>query len=167
MFKYCRTDPKKNEIYHLQNFAETHSDPEQYKQWLRRWSVYRNTTTEVVDPFTASKVIYQTLQHSLRLSNESWYMLQKNQLWKSQKEAGFFIAQKMHKYLNQGRNYLNELINNADGDEKEKYTKELKHWMSFYQLVSSNSYVSCITKYLRTLLADDKFPETLNALKGK
>ena len=59
------------------------------------------------------------------------------------------------------------MINNADGDEKEKYIKELKHWMSFYQLVSSNSYVSGITKYLRTLLADDKFPEMLNALKGK
>ena len=167
LFEYCRTDPKKNEIYHLQNFAETHSDPEQYKQWLRRWSVYRITATEVVDPFTASKVIHQTLQHSLRLSNESWYILQKNQLWKSQKEAGFFIVQEMHKYLDQGRNHLNDQINNTDGDEKEKYTKELKHWMSFYQLVSSNSYVSCITKYLRTLLADDKFPETLNALKGK
>ena len=75
-----------------------------HKQWLRRWSVYKITATEVVDLFTASKVIYQTLQHSLRLSNESWYMLQKNQLWKSQKEAGFFIVQEMHKYLDQGRN---------------------------------------------------------------
>jgi len=41
----------------------------------------------------------------------------------------------------------------------------LKKWMGFYQLVSSNSYVSGITKYLRTLLADDKFAESLNALK--
>ena len=40
-------------------------------------------------------------------------------------------------------------------------------WMGFYQLVSSNSYISGITKYLRTLLVDDEFPERLNSLTGK
>ena len=43
----------------------------------------------------------------------------------------------------------------------------MKNWMGSYQLVSSNSYVAGITKYLRTLLVDDKFPERLNSLKGK
>ena len=87
LFDSCKTDPKKNDLYHLQNFAEKNSDPEEYKQWLQKWNVYRISAAEVVDPFSASKVIYKTLQHSLRLCNESWYMLQKNQLWKSQKEA--------------------------------------------------------------------------------
>ena len=167
LFDSCRTDSKKNDIYHLQNFAEKNSDPEEYKQWLQKWNVYRISALEVVDPFSASKVIYKTLQHSLRLCKESWYMLQKNQLWKSQKEAGFFIVEEMHKYLDQGRNHLNHMMNNTEGDEKENYIKELKKWIGFYQLVSSNSYVSGITKYLRTLLADDKFAESLNSLKGK
>jgi len=137
------------------------------RKYAEELNVYKISAAEVVDPFAASKVIYKTLQHSLRLCNESWYMLQKNQLWKSQKEAGFFIVEEMHKYLDQGRNHLNHMMNNTDGDEKENYIKELKKWIGFYQLVSSNSYVSGITKFLRSLLADDRFAESLNALKGK
>ncbi len=76
--------------------------------------------------------------------------------------------EEMHKYLDQGRNHLNHMMNKTDRDEKENHTKELKKWICFYQLVSSsNSYVSGITKYLRTLLADEKFAESLNVLKGK
>ena len=78
LFDSCKTDPKKNDLYYLQNFAEKNSDPEEYKQWLQKWNVYRISTAEVVDPFSASKVIYKTLQHLLRLCNESWYMLKKN-----------------------------------------------------------------------------------------
>jgi hypothetical protein len=96
------------------------------RKYAEESNVYKILAAEVVDPFAASKVIYKTLQHSLRLCNESWYMLQKNQLWKSQKEAGFFIVEEMHKYLDQGRNHLNLMMNNTDGDEKENYTKELK-----------------------------------------
>ena len=166
LFDYCKTDPQKNSINCLQKMAEK-TNPEQYKMWLRKWNVYAITAHEVTDPFSASKVIFQTLQHSLRLSKESWFMLQKNNLWKSQKESGFFIVEEMHKYLDHGRNHLNDLINKSEGDEKEKYTKDLKNWMGFYQLVSSNSYVAGITKYLRTLLVDDEFPERLNSLKGK
>ena len=44
----------------------------------------------------------------------------------SQKEAEFFIVEEMHKYLDQGRNHLNHMMNNTDGDEKENYIKELK-----------------------------------------
>ena len=91
LFDSCKTDPKKNDIHHLQNFAERNSDPEEYKQWLQKWNIYRILAHEITDPYAASKVIYKTLQHSLRLCKESWYMLQKNQLWKSQKEASFLL----------------------------------------------------------------------------
>jgi phage/plasmid-associated DNA primase len=166
LFDSCKTDSQKNNIICLQRIAEQ-NNPEQYKLWLKKWGVYNISAHEVTDPFAASKVIYKSLQHSLRLSKESWFMLQKNNLWKSQKEAGFFIVEEMHKYLDHGRNCLNDLVNNSEGEEKEKYTNELKKWMGFYQLVSSNSYISGITKYLRTLLVDDEFPERLNSLKGK
>ena len=166
LFDSCKTDSQKNNINCLQRIAEQ-NNPEQYKLWLKKWNVYHISAHEVSDPFAASKVIYKSLQHTLRLSKESWFMLQKNNLWKSQKEAGFFIVEEMHQYLDHGRNCLNDLINNSDGEEKEKYTNELKKWMGFYQLVSSNSYISGITKYLRTLLVDDEFPERLNSLTGK
>ena len=78
-------------------------------------------------------------------------------LRKLQKEPWYFVVEEMHKYLDHGRNCLKE----------KKCTIEMKNWMGFYQLVGSNSYVAGITKYLRTLLVDDKFPERLNSLKGK
>ena len=71
LFDSCKTDPKKNDIHHLQNFAERNSDPEEYKQWLQKWNIYRILAHEITDPYAASKVIYKTLQHSLRLCKES------------------------------------------------------------------------------------------------
>ena len=148
-FDYCRTDPKNNDLYCLQCYAKK-NNPEQ----LTKWNVYQITAEEVKDPFAASKVIYSTLQHTLRLSKENWFMLQKNNLWKSQSEPSFFIVEEMYKYLDCGRNRLNESLNNAEGDEKNKLTERLEHWMGFYTLVSSNSYISGLTRFLRTQLVD-------------
>ena len=167
LFDYCRTDPKNNDIYCLQCYAKK-NNPEQYKLWLERWNVYQITAQQVKDPFACSKVIYKSLKHSLRLCNESWFMLQNNNLWKSQKEPSFFIVDELHKYLDHGRNQLNNLLNNTqEGDEAKLVRDQLKEWLGFYQLVSSNSYVSGITRFLKTMLVDDKFSETLNVLKGK
>ena len=166
LFDYCRTDPKNNDIYCLQCYAKK-NNPEQYKLWLERWNVYQITAEQVKDPFACSKVIYSSLQHTLRLSKENWFMLQKNNLWKSQREPSFFIVEEMHKYLDCGRNRLNDALNNAEGDEKDKLTDRLKKWMAFYTLVSSNSYISGLTRFLRTQLVDDKFPERLDCLTGK
>ncbi len=166
LFDYCRTDSKNNNIYSLQCYAKK-NNPEQYKIWLNKWNVYQISAEEVKDPFACSKVIYSTLQHTLRLSKENWFMLQKNNLWKSQREPSFFIVEEMHKYLDCGRNRLNEALNNAEGDEKDKLTDRLKNWMGFYTLVSSNSYISGLTRFLRTQLVDDKFPERLDCLTGK
>jgi len=166
LFKNCRTDSKKNDIFCLQYYAKK-NNPEQYKLWLERWNVYQITAEQVKDPFACSKVIYSTLQHTLRLSKENWFMLQKNNLWKSQREPSFFIVEEMHKYLDCGRNRLNDALNNAEGDEKDKLTERLKHWMGLYTLVSSNSYISGLTRFLRTQLVDDKFPERLDCLTGK
>jgi hypothetical protein len=167
LFDYCRTDPKNNDIYCLQCYAKK-NNPEQYKLWLEKWKVYQITAPEVKDPFACSKVIYKSLKHSLRLCNESWFMLQHNNLWKSQKEPSFFIVDELHKYLDHGRNHLNNLLNNTEeGDEAKIVRDQLKEWMGFYQLVSSNSYVSGITRFLKTQLVDDKFPERLDCLTGK
>ena len=166
LFDNCRTDSKKNDIFCLQYYAKK-KNPEEYKLWLERWNVYQITAEQVKDPFACSKVIYTSLQHTLRLSKENWFMLQKNNLWKSQREPSFFIVEEMHKYLDCGRNRLNEALNSAQGDEKDKLTDRLKHWMGFYTLVSSNSYISGLTRFLRTQLVDDKFPERLDCLTGK
>ena len=54
-----------------------------------------------------------------------------------QREPSFFMVEEMYKYLDCGRNRFNESLNNAEGDEKNKLTERLKHWMGFYTLVSS------------------------------
>ena len=54
LFDSCKTDPKKNDIHHLQNFAERNSDPEEYKQWLQKWNIYRILAHEITDPYAAS-----------------------------------------------------------------------------------------------------------------
>ena len=85
-FDSCRTDPKRM-IFLLV-----------YKKWKSKVipNSIKNSAHEITDPFAANKVI---IQHSLRLSKENWFMLQKNNLWKSQKEPGYFIVEEMHKYL--------------------------------------------------------------------
>ena len=166
LFDYVNTDKDLNDIYYLQQLAKK-CNPEKYKEWLKKWNVYSITANEVNDPYEASQKICKTLKHTLRLCKETWYMLTDNQLWKTQKEPSFYIVKEMHKYLDPTRESLNTKISYSDGEEKKKYVEQLESWLKLYNFVSKIGYVTTITKYLKTLLVDDKFSEMLDCNKGK
>jgi len=166
LFDYVNTDKDLNDIYYLQQLAKK-CNPEKYKDWLKKWSVYSISANEMNDPFETSQKISKTLKHTLRLCKETWYMLTENQLWKAEKEPIFYIAKEIHKYLDPTRESLNAKISNSDGEEKNRYVKELESWIKLYKFASSHSYMTVLTKFLRTLLVDNKFSEKLDFNKGK
>ena len=166
LFNNVKTDKDLNDIYYLQQIAKK-CNPEKYKKWLKKWNIYSIDENKVYDAFAASKIIFKTLKHTLRLCKETWYMLTDNQLWKSQKEPSYYIVQEINKYLDFRRNYLNNKISSSKGEEKKQYVEELEKWLKLYSYVSRRSYVQNIASYLKTLLVDDKFSEKLDCNKGK
>lgn len=168
LWNEIKNNQKHMSIYGLQNIAKE-INPQGYKKWLIKYNIYYITYNQVIDPYECAKIISKTLKESLVLCNENWYMLTESQLWKNQKEPSYYIINEIHKYLDTTTNSLNRKIQGCtyDGEEKELLVKELQKWLKIYSLISKSSYLSVLTKCLRTLLADDKFTEKLDANKGK
>jgi len=154
------------QIYFLQSLAKK-SNPKEYKEWIKKWDIYYISINEVQDAFACACKIKETLKHTLKLCNETWYMLTDNNLWKSQKEPTFYIIKEIHKYLDAHRDNLNERASNAEGEAKSAVIKSMENWFKLYTVITKSGYLSVITKTLRPLLTDDKFEKKLDNNKGK
>ena len=84
-------------IYGLQNIAKK-VNPNEYKEWLQKWDIYYISLDDLSDTFTTAEIISKTLKDRLILCKEVWYMLDKNKLWKQQKEPSFYIIEELRKY---------------------------------------------------------------------
>lgn len=118
------------------------------------------------DPYKISIAISATLKHTLVLCRENWYMLTNLQLWKQQKEPSFYITNEVRKYIDESNKQLVEKIAQTEGEQKEKLIEKSKVYLSSYKKISTSSFLNVLTKYLKTLLADDKFADKLDANKG-
>lgn len=165
LFKNIKTDYGL-EIYFLQSLAKK-SNPNGYKKWLSRWSVYSITKPEVIDPYLASLVISKTLKQTLKLCKENWYMLADNQLWQQQKEPSYYIIKEFHKYLDCIREFLNNKISHSDGEQKKNFITQLEEWLQLYTMITKSGYLSVLTKMLRPLLSDNDFENKLDNNVGK
>jgi phage/plasmid-associated DNA primase len=161
-----RNPNKTMSIYGLQNIAKD-INPDGYEAWLKKYDIYKISSTDVNDPYKCANVISKTLKETLVLCNENWYMLTESQLWKKQKEPSYYIVSEIHKYLDRTTDILNNQIQKATGDEKQTLVDKLDDWLKVYSKVSTSSYLSVLTKFLRKLLADDNFTDILDANKGK
>lgn len=154
------------EIYYLQALAKK-SNHDEYKEWIKRWNIYWISFNEVMDPYACACKISKTLKHTLKLCNETWYMLTDNNLWKSQKEPTFYIIKEIHKYLDVQKDILCVKSTEAEGDAKSVIIKSMENWFKLYTVITKSGYLSVLTKTLRPLLTNDDFEKKLDNNKGK
>jgi phage/plasmid-associated DNA primase len=163
---YNLKNPHPIEIHYLQSLAKK-SNPNKYKQWLQKWNIYGITFNEVNDPYSCALKIKNTLNTTLKLCKEKWFMLTDNQLWKKQNEPTFYIVKEIHKYLDHEKDSLNRKSSQAEGEEKKTLITQLENWLKLYSVITKSGYLSVLTKTLRPLLADDEFESKLDNNKGK
>ena len=154
------------EIHYLQSLAKK-SNPNSYKLWLEKYDIYFINADDLDDPYKTAVTISNTLKDTLVLCKECWYMLTDNQLWKQQKEPSFYIINELRKYIDESNKKLVYKISQTEGEQKEKLIEKSKIYLKSYKSVSGSSYLNVLTKYLKTLLADDKFVDKLDANKGQ
>jgi len=163
---YNLKNPHPIEVHYLQSLAKK-SNPNKYKQWLQKWNIYGISFNEVNDPYSCALKIKNTLNTTLKLCKEKWFMLTDNQLWKKQNEPTFYIVKEIHKYLDHEKDILSYKSSNSEGEEKKQLIKDLENWLKLYSVITKSGYLSVLTKTLRPLLADDEFESKLDNNKGK
>lgn len=159
-------NPYPIEAHYLQSLAKK-INPSGYKLWLEKYDIYFINADDLDDPYKTAVTISNTLKDTLVLCKENWYMLTDNQLWKQQKEPSFYIINELRKYIDESNKKLVHKISQASGEEKDKLIEKSKVYLKAYKTISGSSFLNVLTKYLKTLLADDKFADKLDSNKGQ
>jgi phage/plasmid-associated DNA primase len=159
-------NPYPIESHYLQSLAKK-SNPNGYKLWLDKYDVYFINADDLDDPYKTAVTISNTLKDTLVLCKENWYMLTDNQLWKQQKEPSFYIINELRKYIDESNKKLVHKISQTEGEQKDKLIEKSKIYLKSYKSVSGSSFLNVLTKYLKTLLADDTFVDKLDSNKGQ
>ena len=150
-------------IYGLQSIAKK-INPVGYRQWLLKHNVYFISVPDLKDSFKTAEIISKTLKNRLVLCKEVWYMLDANNLWKSQKEPSFYIIKELRKYIDFSQLKTAHKISITEGEEKENFINVNKFYLGSYPSINSSATLSPLKAFLRTLLADDKFSEKLDTI---
>ena len=153
-------------IYWLETFAKR-TNLSVYKEWIDKWNIYYIDADDIDDSFKVAKTISNTLKSTLILCNEKWFMLTDKQLWKQQKEPSFYIINELRKYIDESNKKIVFKISQSDGEVKDKLVEKSKLYLKSYKTISSSGYLNVITKFLKTLLADNTFEMKLDNNFGK
>lgn len=119
---------------------------------------------DIDDPYRCAIVISKTLKNNLVLCKEKWFMVNNENLWKSQNEATFYITTEIRKYIDEGNRQNAEQISRAEGDAKDKLIEVGKRYLKSYKDISKPAYMSVVTKNLKTLLNDPLFVDKIDKL---
>ncbi len=152
--------------YYIQKFAKE-SDPEKYKEWVNKYDIYYIPAEDLDDPYKIASIIAKSLKDTLVLCKENWYMLTDSNLWKQQKEPAWYVAREFRKYIDKSQEKNAFRITSAEGDAKEKLIGYGKAYLKAYKTTSQPSFLNVLTKYLKTLLADDVFADKLDHNAGE
>ncbi len=152
-------------IYWIETFAKR-INPIIYKSWLDKWNIYYIPAEQLDDPFVVAKIISNTLKTSLVLCNEKWFMLTNKNLWIQEKEPSFYIINEVRKYIDESNKKIVFQISQTDGDSKDKLVEKSKLYLKSYKLISSSGFLNVLTKYLKTLLADNSFDSKIDNNAG-
>jgi phage/plasmid-associated DNA primase len=152
-------------IFWIETFAKRHN-LEIYKVWLDYWNVYFIPHDIIDDPFAVATIISSTLKSNLILCNEVWYMLSDKQLWLKQKEPSFYIINELRKYIDESNKKVVWKISQSEGDTKAKYIEQSSAYLRSYKSISTSGFLNVLTKFLKTLLADNTFAEKLDNNAG-
>ena len=121
----------------------------------------------IMDLYKCSNLISKTLKDSVVLCNESWFVLQSNNLWKQVKEPTFQITTEIRKYIDYSNEKLVKEIRDCSGAEKDKKIEQSKMFLSYYKEINKSSYMSQLIKNLKGQIRDDEFEDKLDINKFK
>lgn len=144
--------------------AQKSNNMDKYDEIIKMFEInFFIKVDDLTDTFQLAIIISKTLKTHLVLCRETWYMLTDNNLWKNQKEPSFYIINEIRKYIDFSNKILvNKIAETTDEELKQKYITQSKGYLNAYKWSSTSSFISVITKYLKTLLADDKFSDKLD-----
>jgi len=158
----CKNVP----LYWIETFAKR-INLTVYKEWVEKWNIYYINADDLDDSFKVATIISNTLKNNLILCKEKWFMLTDKQLWEQQKEPSFYITNELRKYIDESNKKVVFQISKAEGETKEKLIEKSKIYLKSYKTTSSSGFLQVITKYLKTLLTDNKFEEKLDNNSNK
>jgi phage/plasmid-associated DNA primase len=144
-------------------------NPAEYKRISK---LFQKITTymsvdDLLDAFKTAEVIQTSLKQYLVFCKEKWYMLNDDNLWVEQKEPSFYVVREIRKYLDYSNIKHAELIaNEEDTLVKNKLIKTGLDYLKCYKSISSASYLSVVTKFLKTHLREDTFASKLDTNAG-
>ena len=135
--------PKMFMVRHLERIDDPSTiNSKEYKEWLQKWYIYYISLDDLSDTFTTAEIISKTLKDRLILCKEVWYMLDKKNLWKQQKEPSFYIIEELRKYIDASQLRTAYKISKSEGDDKEKFSKINKGYLASYSGINSSSTLS-------------------------
>ena len=152
-------------IHALQNMAKDGDYPERlpkYRDWLKKYDVYFIKMDDLLDTFKVAQILKPTLSSSLRFCKETWYMLNKDNLWKSEKEPLHYIISELRKFLDATQAKLASMIERTEEPRKSELVETAKEYLSMYKSINASGYTGSLVKYLKTELRDDDFDKRID-----
>ena len=167
LFKNIKTDEGSTEDFLI--FLAKKTNKKLYNEWCETYTHYDFDVNDIDDPFKTAKSIHEHLKKRLILCEEEWYVLnESNNLWSVVKEPSFYVAEELHKYLENENVYVAKKIQNeTDKDRKDKLMEHQKFILKHIKDVSKPAYLNQVIKYLKKLLCDNSFAEKLDNNGGK
>jgi len=143
-------------------------NPEEYERLKKKKEIVRLFIShqDVEDPFNCASIIRTTLKTHLIRCKEEWFMLTENNLWKKQQEPTYYIVSEIRKYIDYSNLENTKRIASTCGEEKDKLIEIGKAYLKLYKFINGSSYLSVITKHLKTYLVDDTFTDKLDSNMG-
>jgi len=152
-------------IHALQNMAKDGDYPERlprYKEWLKKYDIYFIKMDDLLDTFKVAQILKPTLSSSLRFCKETWYMLNKDNLWKSEKEPLHYIISELRKFLDATQAKFASMIERTEEPRKSELIEIAKEYLGMYKSINASSYTTPLVKYLKTELRDDDFASKID-----
>ena len=125
---------------------------------------YFISINDLNDTFKLAEIIAPRLRNTLILCNEQWYMLNNDNLWIQQKEPTYYIVNEIRKYIDySNKTTVIEIEQTRDEKRRTELIKNSKQYIAAYTTTTYGSFISVITKLLKTTLLDNTFGNKLDA----
>lgn len=125
---------------------------------------YFISVDDLNDTFKLAEIIAPRLRNTLILCKEQWYMLNSNNLWIQQKEPTYYIVNEIRKYIDySNKTTVIEIEQTREETRRTQLIKNSKAYIAAYTTTTYGSFISVITKLLKTTLLDNTFSNKLDS----
>ena len=140
----------------IHNFAKQ-DNPEKYKEiiYKNRYANTRILDKHLNDSYSLLEHIQEPLFNILKFTDDKWYTLDDDNMWKRVKEPSAIIMKLVRKGLNNTRKFLNKKLDD-DEDNKELLLENQKILDAFAK-IDKPGFCSQVKKNAMIFLEDNKF----------